>query len=183
MAYASSSDVAILTPHLLPSGSVSGSDFSASTYPTLNAVNSWLSSGCAIINTKLASYGYDAIGATSGAYEFARDLNALYGAWRAERSLLSSRVSKMENSRADFFKKDFYEGLDMLCKLDLSNMGVTRGKAPPADYLGGMSQSDKELTESDTDRVVPRFESGQFKNQSTQKPQRSKSDQQTRNDP
>lgn len=179
MAYASSSDVGILSPHLL----AGASDFSSSSSPTQTAVNSWLSSGSAIINAKLASKGYSSIGATSGAYGIAQQTNALYGAWMAEISLVSARVAKSENTRADMFKKNFWDLLDMLCELDLSNMGVGRGNAPPANYGGGISRSDKDTTESDSDRVTPRFERGQFENIDTLMPISSTpNSRQTRND-
>ena len=180
MAYASASDVSILTPHLL-SGSTA-STFTTSTSPTLNSVNSWLSSGCAMINARLGSKGYDSIGESSGAYEFARQANALYGAWMAEMSLLSARVSKSENARAQIFKKDFEDMVGMLLSLDLSQMGVTRGKAPPANYAGGISETDKTETEDDTDRVRPRFGRGMFDNSDTMKPDTERADEQSRSD-
>lgn len=180
MAYASASDVSALTPTFL-SGS-SASTFTSNTCPTLTQINGWLSNGSAIIDTKLASKGYDPIASTSGAYEFAKQANALYAAWFAERTLESSRVSKMENTRASTFKQDFLDMLEMLISLDLSQMGVTRGKKPPADYAGGIDKSDKEITESDTDRVLPRFGRGQFDNIEAGKPDVRNANEQTRKD-
>jgi len=180
VAYASASDVSILSPHFM-SGSTASS-FTTSTSPTLNSVESWLSSGCAIINAKLASKGYDAIGTSSGAYEFARQANALYGAWMAEMSLLSSRVSKAENTRAQIFKDDFNDMVEMLIGLDLSQMGVTRGKAPPGNYSGGISADDKRTTEDDSDRIEPRFGRGMFSNSEAQAPDVERADEQTRSD-
>lgn len=179
MGYCSSSDVAILVPHML-NGTT---DFGASTSPTATAVNSWISTGSAIINTKLASRGYDAIGTSSGAYGVATQINALYAAWWAERSLLSSRVSKMENSRSDLFKKDFYDLLDMLCEMDLSQMGVGRGNRPPDNYAGGIDVTDKTNNEDDTSIVNPRFARGQFQNVETIPPSETPNIRQTRSDP
>jgi len=135
-----------------------------------------------MINAKLASRGYDSIGESSGAYEFARQANALYGAYLAERSLLSARVSKQENSRSSIFKEDFDDMLEMLVALDLSNLGVTRGKAPPANFAGGIDKSDKQLTEDDTDRIRPRFGRGMFDNPEAEVPDTTNADEQTRKD-
>lgn len=179
MAYASSSDVSSICPHLIGS---TASTFDTSTSPTLAEVNAWLSSGSSIINAKLASKGYDAIGANSAAFEFARQANAFYGAYMAERSRLSARVSKQENTRGDVFKSDFEDTLEMLIGLDLSRMGVSRSNAPPTPYAGGISQSDKENYEADTDRIAPRFARGMFGNAETQKPDTSRANEQVRDD-
>ncbi len=178
MSYASASDVSSLTRHLLGSAST----FDTSSSPTLVEVTVWLSSGSSIINAKLASKGYDAIGATSLAYEFARQANALYGAYIAERSRLSARVSKQENTRGDVFKSDFEDMLEMLVGLDLSRMGVGRSLGPPTPFAGGISREDKENYEADTDRIAPRFARGMFENSETQKPDTSRANEQTRED-
>ena len=182
MGYASSSDIGILCPHLLACGSSSGSDFSASTTPTLNAVNAFISSGSNVIDTRLASKGYDSIPNTSIAYGMAREANAFYGAYLAERSLLSARVSKMENSRADFFKKDFNDTLEMLVNLDLSNAGVGRSLAPKSPYTGGISETDKDNQQDNLDRVPPRFSRGFATNPETTRPNNAPSDKQSRQD-
>ena len=114
--------------------------------------------------------------------EFARQANALYGAYMAERSRLSARVGKQENTRGDVFKSDFEDMLDMLTTLDLSRMGVGRSLAPPTPYSGGTSKSDKEEYEADTDRIAPRFARGMFENSETQKPDTSRANEQVRED-
>lgn len=166
MSYASSSDVGILTPHLLGTAS----DFTTSTSPTLAAVNSWLSSGCAIINGKLAAHGYGAIPTGNAIYGIAQQAEALYGAWWAERSRLSARVSRDENTRDTAFRKDFFDMLNQLVSIDLTTVGVTRTNAPPSDYGGGISVADKETNEADSDVVKPRFGRGLFGNTDALKP-------------
>ena len=178
MAYASASDVSSLTPHLLGSAST----FDTSSSPTLAEVTAWLSTGCALINAKLASKGYDAVGTTSVVFDFVRDVNATYAAYRAERSRLSARVSKQENTRGDVFKSDFEDMLEMLTGMDLSRMGVGRSLAPPTPYSGGTSKADKEEYEADTDRIAPRFARGMFENSETQKPDTSRANEQVRDD-
>lgn len=153
MAYASPSDVAAYCRNLLGPEP----DFSDATSPNRTAINNWLSSACALINTQLASRGYGTIGATSMAYDLARDVSALYAAWQAERSRTTARVTNEERTRADMFKRDFTDQLKMMMSLDLSQAGVTvTGKA----YAGGISVSDKDTQESDRDRVQPRFVKG-----------------------
>lgn len=166
MGYCSSSDVGALSPHLISGAG----DFTTSTSPTLVQVNQWISAGSSIINTRLAAKGYGAIPTTSMAYDFARDINANYGAYRAELSRLSSRVSRDENTRADFFKKAYMDMLNDVVVLDLSNAGVPRDYAPPANFAGGISVSDKQENDSDPDIVQPRFQRGQFQNAETINP-------------
>lgn len=151
MAYASASDVVGHVRNLLNGASA----FSATTVPSACEVDTWLSSGCSLINARLSSIGYSAIGTTSAAYELARAANSLYAAWMAERARVNATVSYTERTRADMFKKDFFDHLDLLAALDLGQMGVTR-KASGV-YFGGISQSDVDTVEADTDRVVPRF--------------------------
>ena len=158
MAYASPSDVANYCRNLLGPEP----DFSDATSPTRTAINNWLSAGCALIDGQLASRGYSAIPTTSTAYDIARDVNALYVAWQAERSRTTTRVTNEERTRADLFKKDFNDQLKMLLTMDLSQTGVTlsRGTTSGGPYAGGISVSDKDTQEDDTDRVQPRFVRG-----------------------
>src|SRR3990167_9271624 len=115
MAYCSASDVAGLTPNLVSPAST----FDTSTSPALAQVNNWLSAGCAVINMRLAGAGYSSIPTTSAVYDLARDINALYGAWRAERSRINTRVSADERTRSDMFRKDMEFLLDELTSQDL----------------------------------------------------------------
>ena len=152
MPYAAASDVfAHVRSLVLPSAS-----FDSATCPTLTEVNFWLTSGCSVIETKLASHGYGTIPTSSQAYGLAQECNALFAAWFAERSRLNARVSPGERTRADLFKRDFTDLLEILCGMDLSRAGVTvlsTGRA----YSGGRTISYKETLEADTDRVKPRF--------------------------
>lgn len=150
MAYAAASDVGALCANLLGSAS----EFESSTSPTLTQVNSWLSSGCAAIN---ARYG-GAIPATSNAYELARQANALFAAWFAERSRVNTRVAANERTRADMFKRDFDAVIEMLDLLDYDELGVDAGTS--AAWAGGISRADKQTYEANSDRVKPRFSRG-----------------------
>ena len=163
MAYAAASDVGALCRNLLGSAS----DFSTSSSPTLAAVTTWLSSGCAGINGTIGSRGYGVIPATSGAYDIAKQANAIYAAWMAESSRTNARTAPGDRTRADNFKKDFQTFLDVLKMLDLSSLGVTQtGRV----WTGGISVADKDGAEGDTDRVVPRFNRGQFRNTEAREP-------------
>ncbi len=156
MAYASSSDVAAYCRNLLGPEP----DFSDATSPNRTSITNWLSTACAIINTQLAGHGYGTIATTSPAYDIARDVSALYAAWQAERSRTTARITADERTRADLFKRDFTDQLKMLLSLDLSLAGVSVGTNTGGPYAGGISVSDKDTQESDTDRVQPRFVRG-----------------------
>ena len=158
MAYASSSDVGAITRNLLGAETA----FSTTTCPTLAQVDAWLSSGCALINSILKSQGYTgAIPTSSDAYELATQANALYGAWLAELSRTGARVSATERTRASLIRKDFDTMMKDMMGLDFSQLGVTQTQR---SYAGGISESDKSLDESDTDRVKPRFKRDDLSN-------------------
>ena len=161
MAYASASDVAALTRNLL--GPATEYD-DLSTCPTLSQVTAWLSSGCSLINSKLGSENLGPIPQSSGAYDLAKEVNALFAAWMAERSRTNARIAADERTRADMLKKDFESLLDMLTGLDLSFMGVGELTTTGTAYAGGISISDKSSVEGDADRVKPRFERDMFRN-------------------
>ena len=164
MAYCPSSSVAALTRNLV----AGACDYDSSTSPNQAQVNSWLSSGCALINNRLGSAGYSAIPATSGAYDLAAQANALYAAWMAERSRINARTTADERTRADMLKKDFEYMLAALVGDDLSRVGVSQSGTV---YAGGISHSDKDSVKGDSDRIAPRFTSGQFRHpQNTSNP-------------
>ena len=113
-----------------------------------------MSSGCALIETRLQSLGYGAVPATAGIYSYLGDLESSYAAYRAELARGSPRTAAGERSRADGFKKAFDDGLKSLAEMDLSRSGVEHTSKL---YAGGISVDDKETVESDSDRVEPRF--------------------------
>jgi len=167
--YCSSSDVAALCTTLTTSGSA----FSASTQPTDTEVDAFISSGSTFINTLLKGHGYAVPGSTNDVFHTLTQANALYGAALAERSRTTTIVGPGENTRADMMWKDFervmgYLGIEA-GSLDLSSAGLgTVNEAGP--YAGGISKSDVETVESDSDRVVPRFVRGQFRNSDGNRP-------------
>lgn len=165
MAYASASDVAAYTPGLLDDG-----EFTATSRPSRDDVARYLTAGDALIDTTLAGAGYSTpVGAAATVYNFVIDLSALYAAARAETTRLSARVAATERTRAQVLMEEFNNGLDMLVDQDLSRSGLTRA-ATGKLYAGGISKADKKSVEGDTDRVVPRFERGQFRYSDTQTP-------------
>ena len=165
MAYASASDVAAYTPGLLDDG-----EFTEVSRPSRNDVARYLNAGDALIDARLGSAGYSVpVVAGATVYNYVVDLSALYAAARAEMARLSARVAATERTRGQVFMDDFNAGLDMLCAMDLSQGGVTRASAGKL-YVGGISKADKKSVEGDTDRVVPRFERGQFRYEGTNTP-------------
>jgi len=120
----------------------------------------FMSSGCAIINARLQSKGYGIpVAATNAIHDWLADIEANYVAYRAEATRSSPRSAAGERSRADMFKKAFYDELDALDNLDLTQMGLTLTRSW---YIGGRSQADKDTVDGDTDRVSGRFERAQF---------------------
>ncbi len=98
--------------------------------------------------------------ATSPAYGLAQQINAIYGAWMAERSRTNARSQPGERTRADMFKDDFKFFLEQLFMNDLSLAGVpaaTSSVSRARPWAGGISVCDKESAQSDSDRVKPRF--------------------------
>jgi len=156
MAYASASDVAALTRNLLGAYS----NYGTSTSPTLTQVEAWLSAGCALINTTIFGRNYSqAVPEGSAAYEFISMANAQFAAWQAERSRTLASVNTNERTRADMFKKDFTDSLEMIKVLSLGQAGVAQVSNV---YTGGISQSDKQAEEANQDRVNSRFVRGQM---------------------
>lgn len=157
MAYASASDVAVLCRSIMGSSA----SFDTATCPTLAQVTAWLTSGCSIIEAGLGEQGYGAIPTTSVAYGFAQQVNALWAAAFVEESRLSSILTDTQRTRGELFMRQFDKLLQRLIDLDLSRLGVTQtGKV----YAGGISRSDKQAVDSNTDRVPSRFARGQFRN-------------------
>lgn len=165
MAYAAASDVSALTRNLI--GGASELTFTVATCPTLAQVNVWLTTGCAVINSRLAGIGYDPIPSGTAPYEVAQQANACYAAWFAERSRQNARTSADERARADIFKEDFETLMEILLDMDLSQSGVVQTSRA---YAGGISVSDKDTVEEDPDRVQPRFVRGMFANSEANAP-------------
>uniref|UniRef100_A0A6M3XS73 Uncharacterized protein n=1 Tax=viral metagenome TaxID=1070528 RepID=A0A6M3XS73_9ZZZZ len=157
MAYAAASDVAALTPNLLDSGQT---NYTTTSTPTLAMVNAALSSGCAIIHAALAAAGYSTpVPSAAAAYGVVVQLNVWYAVSEAESVRMTARVAANERTRAEYWRTKFDNGLKDLLKMDLSRAGISyTGKL----YAGGIGISDKDSVESDTDRVQPRFQRGQF---------------------
>lgn len=158
MAYASASNVAGLCQNILGSED----NFTTSTCPTLSQVKYWLSSGCSVLEGRLAGAGYS-VPVTSGtrAYDWLGDLNCLYAAARAEMSRTNITLAPGQRTRGQVFDEMFWKQLKELLQLDLTQVGVSRGSSGRL-YVGGISVSDKDSWEDDTDRVPSRFRRGMF---------------------
>ncbi|MBU2249256.1 MAG: hypothetical protein KKD77_21085 [Gammaproteobacteria bacterium] len=158
MAYCATTKVAALCRNLISNAP----DFTETTDPPRDDVLSWLDSGYATINAYLATRGYDTpVAATVGVYDALADLNGLYAAARAEMSRSNVVLSPGERTRGQVFLEMFNYELERLCKMDLSLAGMTRSTSGKL-YAGGISDADKDLAMSDTDRTTPRFSRGMF---------------------
>ena len=159
MAYSKTDMVAALCLNILDSDT----DFSTTSHPTADQVDVWLSSGCSIIETHLSSWGYSVPpGSSSGVWYMLADLNALFGAARAELSRVNVTVAPGERTRGQVYNDMFWKGLFELRLLDLTEMGLSR-RSGDKIYVGGVSKDDKDTWVDDDDRVEPRLRRGMFK--------------------
>jgi hypothetical protein len=156
MGYCSASDISSLTKNLLGS---SGS-FDSSTCPTVAQVNAWITSGCGVIESTLAGAKYSVpVASGTAAYDWLRNLNALYGAAWAEMSRTNVTLEPNQRTRGQVFLEEFWSQLEKLTKGDLTLAGLGRTSQGKL-YVGGISISDKQLREGNTDRVPPKFHKG-----------------------
>lgn len=163
MAYSTCRRVLALVPNLF-NNSTSLDNLPLQSTPGSAQIIDIMSSGCALINARLISIGYAAPAASSSQiYDFLSQLESYYVAWQAEMSRESPRTATGERTRAEMFRRAFYDGLGSLCEMDLSRMSV--GLEGASDwYIGGRSQADKDAVEGDDDRVTSRFARDQFLN-------------------
>lgn len=158
MAYCAASAVSALCSNLIkPSNS-----FTPSTCPTLSEVQQWMSSGCSLIELKLATCGYSTPAASGTViYDHLSHLNTLYAAAWAHNSRMTATVTADERTTGDRYLMAFKKGLGGLCENDLTLAGLSRVSSRDL-YAGGISVSDKQVRESDSNRVSPRFSRDMF---------------------
>lgn len=157
-AYASASDVAVLTQNLIGKEET----YTTSTSPTRGAVERWLSSGCAAIENKLRGAKYEMPPPVSSTiYSQLIDLNALFAAARAEQSRSNVVLGPGARTRAQVFMDEFWKELEMLCEQDLTLSGVSRVSSGQL-FVGGISRADKRARATDSDMLPPRFSRGAF---------------------
>lgn len=156
MAYSSASQVFSYCRDIL-SGSTA---FSASTAPTSNDVARWESAGYSRLNRALSGKGY-AVPVSSAAtcYDELVELEALYAAAMAHTTRNIQQTSSGATTKGAQLMAQFKDGLKDLLSSDLSLAGLTLGTAPML-YAGGLSISDKEVDEADSDLVKPSFYRG-----------------------
>lgn len=149
----------------LTNNSASIDNMGAQVFPGSAALINFLSSGCSLINAKIRSLGYATpVASSTEIYDFLAQCEATYGAWQSEAARSSPRTAQGERTRADMFKRSFEDCLKLLETMDLSRMGLDPDASVTDWYIGGISESDRDLVESDTDRTPTRFARGQFEN-------------------
>ena len=156
--YCAASDVGILVQNILGGEPI----FSTATSPNSKAVNSWITTGCAVIDTHLLAAGYAVpIASTTALYGMLIRCNALFTVARVEESRTNMGLAPNERTRGQVFDEQFDDCLSTLTTMDLTLAGATRTSIAPV-YAGGISISDKQANEADTNRVPPRFSRDQF---------------------
>lgn len=159
MAYASASNVEALCQHLLGKENA----FSTTSSPTRDEVTAFLSSGCAIIESYLSSYGYSVpVASGTVSYDWIRDINAYYAAAIAEMTRLNVSVQPGERTKGQVYQEIFWQNLERLLSLDLALVGGTSRSNAGSLYVGGISVDDKNTYIGNSDRVKPRFSRDQF---------------------
>jgi hypothetical protein len=154
--YASASDVAGLCRNLLGPYS----NFTTSTSPNLDVVNSWLSSGCSILESKISDMGYGVpIISSTTLFSWLRDLNALYAASRAEMSRSNVTLAPGERTRGQVFDEMFWKQLKQFESMNLVSIGAVRITSSDGVglFIGGLTQSSKDTYSNDSDVLQARF--------------------------
>ena len=158
MAYASASNVAPYCLNILGDST----NFTDSTMPTIKQVNGWLSSGCAVINAKILGMGYGIPASGTTIFEALTDCNALFAAARVEMARTNVTLAPGERTRGQIFEEMARAcACSVLGAGDLTLVGLTKTSSGKL-YVGGVSVTQKQTEESDTDRVTPRFNRGEF---------------------
>ena len=101
------------------------------------------------------------VASTVRAYNWVKELNALYATARAELSRTNVTLVPGERTRGQVFLEMFWEDLHSFVAMNLTSVGVGRTSTAQI-YVGGISQTDKDTYDEDSDRVPPRFRRGQF---------------------
>ncbi|KKM77126.1 hypothetical protein LCGC14_1373210 [marine sediment metagenome] len=162
MAYSTCARVSSLLVNLL-NGASDFDNLAADVVPGSAAYIGFMSSGCSIINATLQVHGYSVpVASSNGLFDYLADVEANYAAYRAEMSRSSPRTATGERSRADMFKRVFDDGIKFLSESDLTELGIS--KSTTDWYIGGRTDSDKSVQESDRDLVQGRFARGRFSN-------------------
>ncbi len=159
MTYSSASDAALYCPEIIGSGA----EFDDETKPERTQVERYLTKGYGYINSRLAQAGYNTpVTSTATAYDALTDIEALYVASQVQLARMSSRIGPEERTKSQVLWDRFNFMLDGLLKQDLTRAGLTR-RSGATLYAGGISHSDKDSYEDDSDRVEPRFKREQFR--------------------
>ena len=164
MAYSTCAMVAGRIPNLINGASDIENTCDAKLLPASATIVTFMSGGCALIQSKLNSLGYAAPAAGGVLSDYLGDIEADYAAWRSELARSSPRTAKGERSRADDFRKAYEAALRQLDKMDLGAVGLTRLSTVAGVWGTGVSISGKETIASDTDRVAPAFKRDGFAN-------------------
>jgi len=154
MSYGTASGVAMYCRNLLGSQTT----WTISTCPTKKQVDDFLSDGCAVIETTLNSRGYcTPVASTTNAYGWLSRLEELWAAAHAEFHRTNLTLSPGERTRGQVFYEMFWDEFDRMLKIDLSQAGLSKSTTGGNIYIGGISVSEKQSIESNTDLLSPRF--------------------------
>ena len=147
-------EVQTLERHLTDSGS-----FGTATVPTLTQIEEFITDSYYELGTYLTDYGYNRIQAGTNIVGILQHYNALGACAKIELTQASVGYKSGENTRYDRFYTEFMKVKGLIQSPAFERMGATKGWALSAGIsAGGVSISDKEDIETDTDFEPYMFE-------------------------
>ncbi len=156
-------EVQAMERHLTASGT-----FSASTIPSLTQVEEFITDAYYEIGVMLTNYGYSDTQAGTKIVGVLQHYNALGACAKVELTQPSVGYKAGENTRYDRFFKEFGKLKDLIESPAFERMGAGKSNALSAGLsAGGISISDKEDIETDTDFEHYTFTKSQFSNPGT----------------
>jgi hypothetical protein len=158
MAYCTTEDVFDMAVSLIGRGATR---FDETTNPSERAIERWMTSGCAIIETSLRAHRYNAPPPIdTPVYDMLSELNALYAAARAEMTRAVATLDMGQRTKGQVLLQQFNDGLKSLCEMDLTIAGATRSDQVGRVYTGGINAADKDAQAANM--IPSRFARGQF---------------------
>ncbi len=142
--------------------------FSASTIPSLSQVEEFITDTYYDIGTKLMAYGYSNIQTDADVIGALQHYNALGACAKVELTQPSVGYKAGENTRYDRFYIEFEKVDKLIQSQGFERMGATRSYELSAGLsAGGISISDKETIEDDSDHPAYFFTRDSMKNVGT----------------
>lgn len=143
-----------------------GSNFTSSTSPTLAQVQEMIQWIYSDMHTHFYAQGYaGSANSTAAMFDGLVMLNSLGAAAIAEMTRIMDTVRNQERTRGQVLWKMYERQRDIYAQMDLSQAGFQIDTVGP--YAGGTEVSDKDIDESNSGLLTPRFFRNQFRGPGT----------------